>query len=396
MTTHEDVEGMGTRMSSVPSCVHGSSVFYGLTSIIDNNEESWKGNVPFPSAGMNANRWNVALGDLCATPKQSYSHMLNAKTSAGYNTNTYGKTPIVANVAGLPAALGGVELVEEGSTEMINTLADMVMSNLRFVGISMGNYMNGANGVQSPHVDGVPLSIMGPNTIMVPVKQEIEAFSFIVMTACQIEGGGGVKSLPNRVPISIKAFEGGSITQRMQTCVTAYDSLSDKLGNKADTTTSFHAMIDNQISGNKVFSQAVNIGNTYAEGAYGLCMKFLLILSETSPGKFNKDDLVACAEAIGFVPSGSVTSGYGGGGVDVAKLKEGLKNEFLKSGVPKNPTNNQYIDLLVYNAHNNISQAHGELFDQQTQIIGRILSQGQVPTKYAGSNLRKYNCIFNC
>jgi hypothetical protein len=328
-------------------------------------------------AGNDPRRWNIELNSLVGMIKPECAHSMSVLYDVG-NNRTYGKTPIVATVAGIPAAMDPETEVLTGTGEKKeDVLRQAVLDQFSFVGVSKGYYDDREGESKSPLQEGLPVNPMGAATISVHIDgDEPPPMCDVQLWLPNVRSTGrGMGAASNTLErrFTIKQFTAKTIEQQTLSCVELYlRSLRDNRNNW-----SFFDLREKAASKNVMLSHDIRQGHMHVAGVLAMALQLNVLLKTVKPTTDTAGKLVLDLKETdeSRKEAQELATKFG---ISSTKItEEGLL--YLEALFNVNKTTkvhrggHAYYTNMVENASAHIAQSVAEICTRKNKIIGRML-----------------------
>jgi hypothetical protein len=328
--------------------------------------------IPY-KAGNDPRRWNIEQFSLVAMVKPGCAAQMGISYDMGGNNRTYGKTPIVATVAGIPAAMDPETEVLTGAGEKKeDVLRQGVLDQFSFVGVSNAYYDDREGDHKSPLQDGLGVNVMGAATISVHIDgDEPPPMCDVQLWLPNVRSTGrGMGAASNSLErrFTVKQFTAKTIEQQTLSCVELY--LRSLKENKEKW--SFFDLREKAMSKNLIMSHDIRHGHMFVSGVLALALQLHVLLSAPMKpdGTFEDADMTKMKD-LGV----NLANTFGIAGKEISddglKYLNALFNVDKKTKVHRGV--HTYYTNMVENATAHVAQSVAEICTRKNKVIGRML-----------------------
>jgi hypothetical protein len=331
-------------------------------------------------ASNDPRRWNIEQFSLVAMIKPECAAQMGIAYDMGGNARTFGKTPIVATVAGIPAAMDPETEVLTGAGEKKeDVLRQGVLDQFSFVGVSNAYYDDREGDHKSPLQDGLGVNVMGAATISVHIDgDEPPPMCDLQLWLPNVRSTGrGMGAASNSLErrFTVKQFTAKTVEQQTLSCVELY---LRSLRQNSDKW-SFFDLREKAMSKNVMMSHDIRHGHMFVSGVLALALQFHVLLEKS------KRTMDTAAKVIIGI-DGAETADTKAEGERLAKmfgiretkitdeglaLLEALFNVDKKSKVHRGV--HAYYTNMIENATAHVAHSVAEICTRKNKVIGRML-----------------------
>lgn len=334
------------------------------------------------STAMNEMSWNVRHGDLVAYINPKFMKNNCAKGPPGAYK---GRTPVVAQIAGIPFQFTDNQMVGMNEDEMADIKNQKLLNLLTFVGVAQSGYHNEQGGDNTPITNGFQVLIMGPSTVRLPMERPIPPMTDVVLSVDPSAGRtpySRVQSLATaeRTPLTIKEYNPRGPVHIARLGIAAY--LSKYVQSSKNATGKFNPYKVQQAvnQGSAPYSEEDASAASFAVASMSVGMAMIDVLIRK--GYLNYDSGAASGGATNankWREDAPSTLGLANktGSPEKHDVVEAILRSSLLGELPEKSgaTNDVSFRTLTKSAMQLLASAVGDIHDQQYRIIGKNIQQ---------------------
>lgn len=332
------------------------------------------------SSAMSEMSWNIKHGDLVAYINPKFMKNNCAKgPPGGYK----GRTPVIAQVAGIPFQFTDNMVVAANEDEEADVKNQKLLNLLTFVGVAQSTYHNEQGGDNTPITNGFQVLISGPATVRLPMEKPIPPMTDVVLSVDPSAGRtpySRTQSLATaeRTPLTIKEFNPLGPVHIARSGISAYLAKYIQSSKNAAGKFNPYKVQQGVKQGNSPYSDedANAAGFTMASLSIGMAMIDVLIREGYLDFNENRG-LGGSGNANTWRDRAPTILGLNSSGTEDRVAVEAIIKSSLMGDLPeKSGTSNDVsFRTLTKSAMQLLASSIGDIHNQQYRIIGKNIQQ---------------------